>query len=86
MFNRKTLFIVGAGAGFDIDIPAGRALAEDIARRTTIKLDHGYVGAGTADRDLALNFFEMIQRATSTLRHFVSFATACCSQIPLTTS
>ena len=58
MFNRKTLFIVGAGAGFDIEVPAGRALAEDIARRTTIKIEHGYVSAGTGDQDLALNFFE----------------------------
>ena len=34
MFNRKTLFIIGAGAGFDIGMPVGRQLAEDIARRT----------------------------------------------------
>ena len=58
MFNRTTLFIVGAGAGFDIDVPAGRALAEDIARRTTVEIDFGRLCAGTEDQDLALSFFE----------------------------
>jgi hypothetical protein len=58
MFNRKTLFIIGAGAGFDIEVPVGRALAEDIARRTLVKLDHGQLGKATVDEDLALSFFE----------------------------
>jgi hypothetical protein len=58
MFNRKTLFIIGAGAGFDIEIPVGRALAEDIARRTLIKIADGRLGKATSDEDLALSFFE----------------------------
>lgn len=58
MFNRKTLFVLGAGAGFDIDMPVGRTLAEEIARRTAVQFEHGRLGQRTADGDLALNFFE----------------------------
>jgi hypothetical protein len=58
MFNRKTLFVLGAGAGFDIDMPIGRTLAEDIAKRASISIDHGRLGKGTVDEDLALSFFE----------------------------
>lgn len=58
MFNRKTLFVIGAGAGHDIEVPAGRQLAEDIANRTRVVLDHGQIGRNTRDEDLALNFFE----------------------------
>src|SRR4051812_210092 len=58
MFNRKTLFIIGAGAGYDIGVPVGRQLAEDIANRTRVSLDHGWLGGGTNDQKLALSFFE----------------------------
>ncbi|MEK9281002.1 hypothetical protein MTR72_15295 [Bradyrhizobium sp. ISRA442] len=58
MFNRKTLFVIGAGAGYDIGVPAGRQLAEDIANRTGVVLDHGRLGRNTYDEDLALSFFE----------------------------
>lgn len=58
MFNRKTLFVIGAGAGHDIGVPAGRQLAEDIALRTQVVLDHGQLGRSTHDEDLALSFFE----------------------------
>lgn len=57
MFNRKTLFVIGAGAGFDIDMPVGRNLAEAIYQRTRINLDYGRLGRDTHDEDLALNFF-----------------------------
>ena len=58
MFNRKTLFIIGAGAGFDVDLPVGRKLAEDIANRVKVGVDHGHLSKHTVDPDLALNFFE----------------------------
>lgn len=58
MFNRKTLFIIGAGAGFDIDLPVGRKLAEEISNRTQIVIDHGHLAKSTSDMDLALSFFE----------------------------
>jgi hypothetical protein len=60
MFNRKTLFIVGAGAGADVNLPVGRGLALDIAKRTKVNVTHfgGHLEKGTADEDLALSFFE----------------------------
>jgi hypothetical protein len=59
MFNRKTLFIVGAGAGYNIGLPVGRDLAKDIANRTKIVIDHyARLGKGTVDDHLALSFFE----------------------------
>jgi hypothetical protein len=60
MFNRKTLFIIGAGAGADVNMPVGRGLALDIAKRTKVNIEHfgGRLGKGTIDEDLALSFFE----------------------------
>jgi hypothetical protein len=57
MFNRKTLFIVGAGAGVDFGLPVGRELAKDIARRTKLEFDTGVLTRQTVDRDLASSFF-----------------------------
>ncbi|HNB26580.1 MAG TPA: hypothetical protein PLR41_06470 [Alphaproteobacteria bacterium] len=39
MFKRKTLFIVGAGAGYDIRMPIGTKLAEVVANKVHIELD-----------------------------------------------
>lgn len=58
MFNRRTLFIIGAGAGANIGLPVGRKLAEEIAYRTNVIVQHGRLGSATADADLALSFFE----------------------------
>ncbi|WP_108522541.1 hypothetical protein [Bradyrhizobium algeriense] len=59
MFNRKTLFVVGAGASHDFGLPVGRNLAEVIASRTKVVLDRfGRIGPGTVDDELALCFFE----------------------------
>ncbi|MBA2399599.1 MAG: hypothetical protein H0V72_13025 [Bradyrhizobium sp.] len=62
MFNRKTLFIVGAGAGADFKLPVGPELARDIAQRTKLGIDHGRLTKATADMDLALSFFERQDR------------------------
>jgi hypothetical protein len=59
MFNRKTLFVIGAGAGFDIGMPVGRTLADDIARRVGVSVRHDRLwDTATADKELALCFFE----------------------------
>lgn len=60
MFNRKTLFIIGAGAGVDAKMPVGRDLALDIAQRTKVSVPHfgGRLERGTSDPDFALSFFE----------------------------
>jgi hypothetical protein len=33
MIRQKTLFVIGAGAGFDVDMPLGSKLSEEIAQR-----------------------------------------------------
>ncbi|QOG21735.1 hypothetical protein [Bradyrhizobium sp. SEMIA] len=66
MFNRKTLFVIGAGAGHDIGVPAGRQLAEDIAQRTRVSIQYGQLQRNTADEGLALSFFERGDDAAKT--------------------
>jgi hypothetical protein len=39
MFNRKTVFVVGAGAGFDIGMPIGTKLAEIVADKVNVQTD-----------------------------------------------
>lgn len=69
MFNRKTLFIVGAGAGADFKLPIGRDLARDIAKRTKLVLDYaGRVGEGSADRELTRSFF--VQKRSHSLNEY----------------
>jgi hypothetical protein len=59
MFHRKTLFIIGAGAGADINLPVGSKLAVDIHHRTKVTVSQfGTLESGTFDRELALSFFE----------------------------
>jgi hypothetical protein len=41
MFNRHTLFIVGAGASKDLNMPIGAELARAIHNKTSVELDHG---------------------------------------------
>lgn len=39
MLPRKTLFVVGAGAGAELDMPLGDALSAEIVRKTDIRFD-----------------------------------------------
>jgi hypothetical protein len=39
MLPRKTLFIVGAGAGAELDMPLGDALSAEIAQKADIRFD-----------------------------------------------
>lgn len=72
MFNRKTLFVIGAGAGVDVDLPVGRDLALEISKRTKVVVDHYWrIGQGTADDHLALSFFERSRpNSNETLKAF----------------
>lgn len=42
MLGRRTLFIIGAGAGFDIQMPMGDKLARWIAEYVKISFEDGY--------------------------------------------
>jgi hypothetical protein len=52
MFKRKTLFIVGAGASAEVDMPVGIQLAATVAKKVDIRFhpEQGHFGEG--DREL----------------------------------
>ncbi|WP_156447242.1 hypothetical protein [Bradyrhizobium yuanmingense] len=60
MFNRKTLFIIGAGAGVDVNLPVGTKLALDIQQRAKVNISHfgALAEHGTFDYELATGFFQ----------------------------
>lgn len=58
MFHRKTLFILGAGAGADVNLSVGSELALDIHQRTKVSLSSfSALERGTNDPELAMSFF-----------------------------
>jgi hypothetical protein len=52
MFNKKTLFIVGAGATAEVDFPVGFQLARNIAAKMDIRFERGFEPVGTGDHAL----------------------------------
>ncbi len=52
MLPRKTLFVIGAGAGADIGMPLGDALSAEIARKTDIQFELGERGQISGDPSL----------------------------------
>jgi hypothetical protein len=53
MFNRRTLFVCGAGTSFEVGLPLGVGLAKAIATKMDVRYDHGgYQQAGSGDFDL----------------------------------
>jgi thiamine pyrophosphokinase len=41
MLNRLTTFVIGAGAGFDLNMPVGEQLSRSIAEKTDIYFESG---------------------------------------------
>ena len=56
MFKKKTVFIVGAGASAEFDLPVGNALAKTISTKMDIRFEHGFRPIGGGD----LQLFEQI--------------------------
>jgi hypothetical protein len=52
MFNRQTLFVLGAGSSAEVDLPVGKRLAENIGRKMDIRFEFGNKQIGTGDMDL----------------------------------
>lgn len=50
MFEKKTLFVVGAGAGAEVGLPVGTQLAGNIAKALDFEFEYGEMTAG--DREL----------------------------------
>ena len=51
MIRHKTLFVIGAGAGFDVDMPLGSKLSEVIAEKLNIKFSD-YNTQASRDKDI----------------------------------
>ena len=64
MFKRRTLFVLGAGASAEVDLPLGTALAERIRKKMDIRFEIGNRPIGTGD----MNLFAQV---TEQLRHQV---------------
>jgi hypothetical protein len=52
MFNRKTLFVLGAGSSAEVDLPVGKTLAQNIGRKMDILFELGHKPIGSGDMDL----------------------------------
>lgn len=52
MFKKKTVFIVGAGASAELDLPVGNALAKRISAKMDIRFEHGFQPIGDGDLEL----------------------------------
>jgi hypothetical protein len=52
MFKKKTVFIVGAGASAELDLPLGSALAKRISAKMDIRFERGFQPIGTGDFQL----------------------------------
>jgi hypothetical protein len=52
MFNRQTLFIVGAGSSAEVDFPVGTQLARQIGAKMDIRFERGFNPVGTGDHGL----------------------------------
>jgi hypothetical protein len=46
MLNKQTVFVIGAGAGFDLDMPVGNQLANEIAEETNFRFKAGVLEGG----------------------------------------
>lgn len=52
MFNRQTLFVLGAGSSAEADLPIGKKLAENIGRKMDIRFEIGLKQSGSGDMEL----------------------------------
>jgi hypothetical protein len=55
MFNRKTVFVCGAGTSYEVGLPLGVDLAKTIATKMDVRFEHGYHPIGPGDFDLYEN-------------------------------
>jgi hypothetical protein len=52
MFNRRTLFVLGAGSSAEVDLPVGKKLAESIGSKMDIRFEFDHRSIGSGDIDL----------------------------------
>jgi hypothetical protein len=81
MFNRKTLFVCGAGTSFEAGLPLGVDLAKAIAAKMDVRFERGYHAVSDGDFDLYNAFKHVLpnsqneyQRAAWLIRDGLGFA------------
>jgi hypothetical protein len=52
MFDRRTLFVLGAGASAEVEMPVGTELAETIRRKCDIRFERAFHPVGDGDFEL----------------------------------
>jgi hypothetical protein len=62
MFNRQTLFILGAGASVEVGLPVGTGLAETIGKKMDIRFEFNNKHVGQGDIDLFYQLTHQMQR------------------------
>jgi hypothetical protein len=67
MFNKQTVFVLGAGSSEEVGFPLGKALAQTIGRKLDIKFEHGFQPLGDADFDL---FGQLVQTRQNERQQF----------------
>jgi hypothetical protein len=65
LFKKRTLFIVGAGAGYEIGMPVGVNLATIIANKMDIKFNEWGYEQKSGDRELFSQVFRQYEREAS---------------------
>jgi hypothetical protein len=83
MFNRQTIFIVGAGASAEVDFPIGTQLARQICAKMDIRFERGDQQIGTGDYDL---FFHITRSRPREGDQFQSAAWRICEGLPFAQS
>jgi hypothetical protein len=61
LLKSRTLFVVGAGASFEVGFPVGRDLKAEIAARLDIKFEDGFAQS-SGDRELTAALHELVRR------------------------
>ncbi len=81
MFEKPTLFIIGAGASAEVDFPVGIQLARAIGAKMDIRFEHGFDPVGTGDHGLFSHIvtsrrqeLTQFQQAALRIRDGIAFA------------
>ena len=62
MFKRRTLFVLGAGASAEVNMPVGAQLAKIIRDKCDIRFEHGHRPQGQGDFSIYQEFFRVYQK------------------------
>jgi hypothetical protein len=68
VFKKRTLFVVGAGASYEMGLPTGKQLAATIKQKMDVPFADGYKPSGSGDYDLLEQLTNKTRIEKSTLQ------------------